>query len=130
MCLKFSTHFFNMHYTFQHMLKCSTCFFMFSTHAEIFNTLFQHVFNMCYRFQHALKFSILFFNMFSTCVTDFNSSEIFNTLFQHVFNMHYRFQHALKFSTHFFNMFSTHFKHENLKHLQSTETHPEICVQS
>ena len=128
--LKFSTHFFNMHYTFQHMLKCSTCFFM---------------------FQHMLKFSILFFNMFSTCITDFNMlwnfqysfstcfqhalqistcSEIFNTLFQHVFNMHYRFQHALKFSTHFFNMFSTHFKHENLKHLQSTESHPEICVKS
>ena len=49
--LKFSTCFF---YSFQNMLKISTCFFI------VFNTLFQYAFNMHYRFQHALKFSTHF----------------------------------------------------------------------
>ena len=41
-------------YSFQNMLKISTCFFI------VFNTLFQYAFNMHYRFQHALKFSTHF----------------------------------------------------------------------
>ena len=46
---------FNMlFYSFQNMLKISTCFFI------VFNTLFQYAFNMHYRFQHALKFSTHF----------------------------------------------------------------------
>ena len=68
---------FNMHYSFQHTLKCSTC-------------CFNIVFNTYYSFQHALKFS----RCFSTYL------EIFNI----VLNLHYSFQHALKLSTPFFNM--------------------------
>ena len=51
--LQFSEHaeMFNMlFYSFQNMLKISTCFF------TVLNTLFQYVFKMCYRFQHTLKF--------------------------------------------------------------------------
>ena len=88
----FKTH--NMRYSFQNILKFSTCFFtvfrtfwnfqhaflQFSEHTKIFNMLF-------YSFQNMLKISTCFFI-------------VFNTLFQYAFNMHYRFQHALKFSTH------------------------------
>ena len=74
-CLAFVV--FNMHYSFQHTLKCSTC-------------CFNIVFNTYYSFQHALKFS----RCFSTHL------EIFNI----VLNLHYSFQHSLKLSTHFFNM--------------------------
>ena len=69
-----------MHYSFQNILKFSTCFFtVFRTYWN-FNMLF-------YSFQNMLKISTCFFI-------------VFNTLFQYAFNMHYRFQHALKFSTH------------------------------
>ena len=81
--LKFSTCCFNIvfntYYSFQYALKFSTCF---STHLEIFNI----VLNLHYSFQHALKCSTCCFNI--------------------VLNLHYSysFQYALKFSTHFFNM--------------------------
>ena len=69
-----------MHYSFQNILKFSTCFFtVFRTYWN-FNMLF-------YSFQNMLKISTCFFI-------------VFNTLFQYAFNMYYRFQHALKFSTH------------------------------
>ena len=92
--LQFSEHaeMFNMlFYSFQNMLKISTCFFT--------------VFRTCWKFQHAfLQFSTLFFNMFSKCVTDFNTL--------------WNFQNT--------------FKHENLKHLQSNcnWTLPEIFGKS
>ena len=81
--LQFSTHLeifniiLNLHYSFQHTLKCSTC-------------CFNIVFNTYYSFQYALEFS----RCFSTHL------EIFNI----VLNLHYSFQHALKLSTNFFNM--------------------------
>ena len=82
--LQFSEHseiFNTLFYSFQNILKFSTCFFT--------------VFRTYWNFQHA-------FSQFS------EHAEIFNTLFhsfkqifQYAYNMHYRFQHALKFSTHF-----------------------------
>ena len=112
-----------MHYSFQNILKFSTCFFtvfrtfwnfqhvflQFSEHTEIFNMLF-------HSFQNMLKFSTCFFTVFRTywnfqhAFSQFSEhAEIFNmlffivlnTLFQYAYNMYYRFQHALKFSTHF-----------------------------
>ena len=68
--LQFSEHaeIFNiLFYSFQNMLKISTCFSQFSEHAENFNMLiygFQHSFSIC--FQNVLQISI--------------HSEIFNTL--------------------------------------------------
>ena len=55
--LQFSEHseIFNMlFYSFQNILKISTCFYI------VLNTLSQYAFNMHYRFQHALKFSTHF----------------------------------------------------------------------
>ena len=111
--LQFSEHseIFNMlFYSFQNILKFSTCFFT--------------VFRTCSKFQHA--FFIVFntlFNMLSTCITDFNMlwnspmlwnivlktiSKIsrhaenhvknFKACWNIVFKMRYRFQHVLKFS--------------------------------
>ena len=71
--LQFSEHteMFNMlFYSFQNMLKISTCFFT--------------VFRTCWKFQHAfLQFSTLFFNMFLKSVTDFNTLWNFQHTFKH-----------------------------------------------
>ena len=109
---------FYMHYSFQHMLKFSTC-------------CFNIVFYTYYSFQHALQYSTWFwtcitvFNMHwnfkhTTCITVFRTfwnfqhaflqfsehSEIFNMLF-------YSFQNILKFSTCFFTVFRTYWKFQH-----------------
>ena len=118
---------FYMHYSFQHMLKFSTCFFtvfrtfwnfnmlfysfqnilkfqhaflQFSEHTEIFNMLF-------YSFQNILKFQYAFFTVFRTywnfqhAFSQFSEhAEIFNMLFlsfKHSFSI--CLQHALQIST-------------------------------
>ena len=82
--LQFSEHseIFNMpFYSFQNILKFSTCFFtVFRTYCN-----FQHAF---LQFSEQVEISTCFYI-------------VLNTLFQYAFNMHYRFQHALKFLTHF-----------------------------
>ena len=96
---------FYMHYSFQHMLKFSTC-------------CFNIVFYTYYSFQHALKYSTYFwtcitvFNMrwnfkHTTCVTVFRTFWNFQHAFFTVFRTFWNFQHAfLQFSEHteIFNM--------------------------
>ena len=78
---------FYMHYSFQHMLKFSTCFF------TVFRTFWN--FNMLfYSFQNILKFQHVFLQ-FS------EHTEIFNMLF-------YSFQNILKFQHAFFTVFRTY----------------------
>ena len=105
--LQFSEHseIFNMlFYSFQNILKFSTCFF------TVFRTYwnFQHAFLQFS--EHAENFNMLFYSF----------KHSFSICFQHAldFNMLWNFQHTLK--------------HENLEHLQSNcnWTHPEIFIKS
>ena len=109
---------FNMHYSFQYMLKFSTCCFnivfytyysfqhalKFSTHPEISNI----VLNMHYSFQHAWNFKHTT-TVFRTC---WNFQHAFLQFSEHteIFNMlFYSFQNMLKISTCFFIVFNTLF---------------------
>ena len=129
---------FNMHYSFQHTLKCSTCCFniVLNLHYSFQHTLkcstccFNIVFNTYYSFQHALKFSRCFFNTpwniqhsFELALQFLTCTETFNTLFQHAlqFSEHnemfnivfYSFQNMLKISTCFFTVFRTCWKFQH-----------------
>ena len=144
---------FNMHYSFQHTLKFSTCCFniVLNLHYSFQHTLkcstccFNIVFNTYYSFQHALKFS----RCFSTHLEIFNivelqfltCTETFNTLFQHAlqFSEHtemfnivfYSFQNMLKISTCFFTVFRTCWKFQHsfsicFQNVLQISTHSEI----
>ena len=120
--------FFNMHYSFQHMLKFSTCYFQyilqFSTHLEIFNI----VLNLHYSFQHALKLSTYFFNRRYSFQNMLKCSTCFFT----VFTTCWKFQHAfLQFSEHAenFNMLFYTFQHSFsicFQNVLQISTHSEI----
>ena len=78
---------YNMHYSFQHTLKFSTC-------------CFNIVFNTYYSFQHTLKFSTCCFNIVFNPILQFSTCfEMFNMLFNTPWNIQHSFELALQFST-------------------------------
>ena len=116
---------FNVRYSFQHILKFSTCCFNIVFYAYY---SFQHALKFSKCFQHTLKYIQHSFEhalQFSTCAEISNTqhalqfsehSEIVNMLF-------YSFQNILKYSTCFFTVFRTYwnFQHAFLQFSEHAE---------